>query len=150
MDITVEPTNVTLGSHNNTLLNSRYNSVQLNAYLSDGSKIPNDLITWESNNSSQINVDSNGLVTPNLTGLLNDYATITATYDSTGYTTPIEHGVATSEVSVMRSKLYAARIQSTNEFSAQKSPGGSPTTRYEILGATLRGIQLYRFIVESL
>lgn len=149
VDITVEPTNVTLGSHNNTLLNSRYNSVQLNAYLSDGSKIPNDLITWESNNSSQINVDSNGLVTPNLTGLLNDTATITATYDSTGYTTPIEHGVATSEVSVMRSKLYAARIQSTNEFSAQTSPGDSPTTRYEILGATLRGIQLYRFITES-
>ena len=145
----VSTTNVALGSHNNTLLNSRYNSVQLNAYLSDGSKIPNDLITWESNNSSQINVDSNGLVTPNLTGLLNDYATITATYDTTGYTTPIEHGVATSEVSVMRSKWYAARIQSTNEFSAQSSPGGSPTTRYEILGATLRGIQLYRFITES-
>lgn len=149
VDITVEPTNITLGSHNNTLLNGRYNSVQLNAYLSDGSKIPNDLITWESNNSSQINVDSNGLVTPNLNGLLNDTATITATYDSTGYTTPIEHGVATSEVSVMRSKLYAARIQSTNEFSVQSSPGDSPTTRYEILGATLRGIQLYRFITES-
>lgn len=149
VDITVEPTNVTLGSHNNTLLNDRYNSVQLNAYLSDGSKIPNDLITWESNNSSQINVDSNGLVTPNLTGLKNDYATITATYDTTGYTTPIEHGVATSEVSVMRSKLYAARIQSTNEFNTLSLPGSSPTNRYQTIGNTFKGIQLYRFITES-